>query len=464
MVTLKYRLGGTLDVDQSLSWGAKIQKKDSRKPNVLKFTVLQTTTPGLNDEVLYYDLDNVQIFGGYIQKITDNTGVQTIEVGDYSVELGQERFSDVYEGVSPEAIIENIITTYTGLTYVSTIVTGITISKIVFKDAWLIDAVTQILELFGGTYTVDLSKNFNMGLSAGTTCTRSLVYGQDQLDGGWNTDIALKSERVIVLGAVIDQRTTETLTGTGTYFHTAYTPENVEITGLTQTTENISGDYTVNIQDKSITFNASKTDPVVSYTYKSQVRVELGSGKTVMLEKKYIESKLEARKLAIEYKTRFEDGSQSAKWIKNSSEIGLYNVDDMIYVTDEKNNKTGLYKIQEVILELPKKLILDIGETDEDLFDWQKETIDRIKQLEDTNSNAEYITVYDFLNTTVNVNVNIDFVKFQTVTNNGTILFASETTLATDGDLISDTGADEDFALAYDDGAIPAGLTTDYLV
>lgn len=464
MATIKYRLGNILDGDQTLSWAAKIQKKDARKPNLLKFQILQSVVPQLNDEVKYYDLDNVQVFGGYIQNISDSTGVQNVAVGDYSIKLSQERFSAVYENMSPEAIIEDIITNHTELTYVSTVSTGITITKRVFKDEWIMDVLTKLLELFNGTYKVDLSKNFNMRLNAENTSTEDLIFNLDVLDGAWQTDITKKAEKVIVLGAVIDQRTTETLTGTAqTEFTTTFKPENVEINGFQQTTEDITGDFTVNIQDKKITFNSVQTDPVISYTYKSQVRVELGTGKTVILEKKYIESKTEARRLATEYHNRFVDGSQSSKWIKNSSDINQFNVGDLIYVEDEINDKTGNYEITKVTLELPKKLIIEIGEGESDLFDWQKETIERIKQLETTNSDAEFISLYDYISKTMNVNISVSFDKLQTVTDAGEILFASETTLATGSDLISDTGVDADFALAYDDDYLPVRFVTDYL-
>lgn len=463
MAVLKYRIGGTLDPDQILSWGAKITKKEIRKPNVLKFQVLQTNVPKLNDEVLYYDLANSQKFGGYIQKITDMDGVQNIDVSDYSIKLSQEKFTAIYEGVSPESIVESIINDYTDFTYVSSVSTGITISKMVFQDEWIIDGLNKLLELFNGSYNVDLSKNFNMGILGNTVSTRDILRGRDKLDGSWATDINKKAEKVIVLGSVIDQRTTEVLSGTGTEFTTAYTPENVEITGLQQTTEDIDGDYLVDVQNKKITFNTSKTDPAVSYTYKSQIRVEFGTGKTIILEKKYIESKLEARKLAIEYRNRFSDGVQSAKWIKPSDEIDLFNVGDSIYVGDDQNNKSGYYTITSVVLELPKTMKISVGETDDNLFDWQKETIERIKQLEKKNTNADYVTLYDYVTDTVNVNIKIEYTKLETITNSGEILWASETELATDGDLISDDGNDEDFALAYDDSAIPSNLKQDYL-
>lgn len=463
MATIKYRLGSTLDVDQTLSWGSKITKKDINKPNSLTFSIRQSSTPQLNDEVLYYDSSNTQVFGGYIQNISDSPGVQNIEVMDYSIKLSQEKFSAIYESMSPEAIIEDIIDNYTDLTYVSTVSTGITITKIVFQDEWIIDGINKMLEIFKGSYNVDLSKNFNMSIESTSYCTESIIYGIDYLDGGWSTDIQKKAEKVVVIGAVIDQRTTETLSGTGTVFYTSYKPENVEIAGFQQTTSDIDGDYEVDIQNKKITFESSQTDPEVNYTYKSQIRVELGTGKTVTLEKKYIETKSEARKLAIQYKNKFEDGSQSSKWIKSSSNIGNFNVGDMIPVTDERNNKTGFYKISKVTFELPKKMFLEIGEDEDDLFDWQKETIERVKQLEKNNSNSDFITLYDYLKENISIAIGMTVTELIGIENTGKILWASDTTLATNADLISDTGVDDDYALAYDDYYMPVQFLTDFL-
>jgi hypothetical protein len=464
MTTIKYRLGTVHDLDQTISWGAAIKKKDPRKPNVLKFSTLQSTTPQLNDEIKYYSLDNTQVFGGYLQKIIDNSGYQSVEVSDYSVQLSQIKVNEVYESMSPEAIIEDIIDNYTDLTFSSSIVTGITITKIVFKDEWGIDAINKMLELFNGGYSVSILKVFSMFVSSTNTCTKDIQLGRDVLEGGWETDIQAKAEKVVVLGAIIDQRTSETLTGTNTVFYTTYKPTNTQVSGLQRTTEDIDGDYTVDEENKKITFDASQTDPVVSYTYQSQIRIELGTGKTVTLEKKYIESKLEAIKLAMEYKNRFEDGSQSSKWLKIDSDIDSYNVGDRIYVGDSKNNKSGYYEIQSVTLELPKKMLIEVGEGEDDLFDWNKETMERVKQLEKNKTDSDFVTKFDYLKSGIAVTLTTTITKLQGVISDGRILWASDTTLANDGDLISDTGIDADYAIAYDDSAIPADLFIDYLV
>ncbi len=466
MTVYKYRLGSTVDIDQLISWGSRIEKKDPRQPNILKIGVLRNSSLALDDEIKYYDQSNAQVFGGYLQKISEDTGIQGLEIADYSIKMSQIKFSKVYAaGTTLEAMISDIIDTYTEMTYVGTLVTGITISKAwVFRDEWVMNAIVKILELFNGTYSVNLLKEFDIRVKASATSVESMTYGVDQLTESWQTDILPKAEKVIVLGAFIDQRTTETLAGAATtIFYTTFKPENLQISGFQQTTEDIAGDYVVDIENKKVTFNSNQTTPSVSYTYKSQVRVELGTGKTVSLEKKYITSKLEARKLAIAYKNRFEDGAQTAKWLKVSSDIDNFTVGDQIYVTDDANNKTGYYEIREVIFDMPNRITVSIGEDEDSLFDWNKEAVERIHQLEKSSTNSEYVTNYDYLIATVNVTVTAEITSLTGILDTGVVLFASETTLASDGDLISDTGIDADYALAYDDGSIPSSEYIDYL-
>jgi hypothetical protein len=464
MTLINLTIAKTPTVGHVRCWNAKISKQDPMKANIFTCVITSGTTIALGDEIKFYDSGNVYTFGGYVQKPVENTGYISLEVADYGIQLSQITANDSLENKTPEEVIEYLINTYTDLTYVNNLtVTNTAISKLLIKDSYLIDMITNMLSLFNGAFTVDKNKNFNLYQSSDVLNSNSIINGVDALIGGWKTDNNKRAEKVVVKGATIKQRTTETVTGTGTEFVTTYTPDDVEILGLTQTTENITGDYVVDLINNKIIFNTSKTDPVISYAYDSVIRVELGTGKTVTLEKKYIKSKSEAIKLAREYKTRFEDGAQSSKWIKSDININNYNVGESISVTDTINNRTGIYTIKNISIEYPKKLTIEVGETEDDLFDWQKEAIDRIKQLEQKNENTKFITKYDYLQNKVKVSISIEITKLESYVDDGTLLWASETTLSSDADLISDDGLDADFALAYDDSAVPSSLYIDYL-
>lgn len=443
---------------------AKIMEKDARNPNRFSVIIEKGNNILIGDEINFFNLENDYTFGGIVQRPIDSTGIQTLDVSDYGIALSQTSVSEVFENINYSDIIEFLIDTYTDFTFVNNLsFNPPTTTKLIRRDAWLIDIINELLPAFNGGFTVDKNKVFTLFQLNDSVNPNSLVNGIDSLNKPWETDNNLRAERVIVKGAVIDQRTQETLIGTGTEFFTARVPDNVEIIGFTQTTENIIGDYLVDKTNKKITFDNSQTNPVINYTYQSQIRVELGEGKTVRLEKKYIESKSEARSLAREYQSRFIDGAQSSRWLKATSDIEAYNVGDGISVTDNINGFSGLYTIIELALEYPDKLLITVGEEEADMFDWQKEAIDRIKQLEQKENNSDFITIDEYIISGLKIKITKEFTELKSIINDGTILWASETPLATDADLISDVGPDIDFALAYDDVAIPSNLIIDYL-
>ena len=437
MALWEFRNGSTVG-DKIVSYSAKIIKNELRKPNILKFGT-KNGAYALGDEVKYYDKDDNFIFGGEIQNVGDGIGITGLEVADYSIKASQTKVNEVYTDETISALVTDLITTYTDWTITTIDIPIVTLPRFVFRDEWLSDALNKVLELVNGTYEIDKNKNIKFFVKSGAISTGVIDDSRDVLDRNtWSIDNDKRAEKVIVRGAIIDQRTTETLSGTGTEFFTTRTPENVQISGLVQTTSTINGDYVVDKENKKITFNTSKTDPEVSYTYKSQIRVEAGEGKVVELEKKYLETRSEARRLAREYLARFEDGAISSKWIKQSSELDKFNVGELIQVNNPIKNRTGTYEINKVEYELPNKMIIHVGDAEDDLFDQEKETIERIKQLEKVNQNQDFITRDIFLTQSLTVNVTAEITKLQGIINDGLILWSSETELATGGDIIYD--------------------------
>jgi len=409
MTTYKFKYGGTPDVTKNKIFSdARIEKYDNSKSNICKFSCATVLGMVIGDEAEIYNSDDTLKFKGVIQKIVDQVGtIQFVEVNGYSIALTQTKLNEVYRATTVEAIIEDIIDNNTDFTFSSSITTGITISKIVFKDDTLIDAINKLCGLFNGIWNVSNSEVFSLAIKNDTFSSKTLNFDNDLLvDGKWDTDNLPRAEKVVVLGKNINQRVTETLSGTGTVFNTTRIPEDIEIDGLTQTTASITGDYTVDKENKEITFNSSQTDPEVNYSYQSRIRVELGSGKTVVLDKPYIETVTEGIDLATSYFNRFSDGLQKSKWIKVDSDISAYTVGNKIPVTDTKNNRTGDYLINKVVFKFPKTIEIEIGESEDDLFNWQKETLLRVKELEKKDINDDFITNFELIEDNINIQAN----------------------------------------------------------
>jgi hypothetical protein len=371
----------------------------------------------LNDDVEFYNQTTTLKFKGKISKVSEINTIFTIEVKDLGNELTNERFSQVYRGLSPEAIIEDIITTQTNLTFSSTVSTGTTITKQVFKDGLLIDSINKLMELFNGAFSISKTGVFSLVKKQGNTNPNSInTNNNDILQGKWVTDANKKFTKIIVDGANIDQQTVDTSnTGSFSIITLNQSPKDLKITNsagtvLKQTTSNIVGDYEVDIQAKTVSFSPNQTDPVADYTYESQVKVEIGSGATLHLKKSYIETTNEALDLALSALTLFQDGIQTSKWLKSGSlDFEDYTVGDNVSVSDGLNNISDDYQVSEIVYEYPDRLYLSIGEDEDSLFNWQKETQQRIQELEQKDQNSEFITVFDFIRNKVQVQVSAKF-------------------------------------------------------
>ena len=167
------------------------------------------------------------------------------------------------------------------------------------------------------------------------------------------------------------------------------------------------------------------------------------------------------------YISIFGDGIQNSKWLNTNIfdlDVTEFNVGDLIQVFNKLNtSRNGKYEIMKVVREYPKKTEISVGEDVLSLFDWQKESKDRQKQLEQKDQNDDFTQIDSFQTGNLKVNLSGQLTKLLVVINTGEVLWASDTTLASDADLISDTGPDIDFALAYDDDGLPAGTFIDLL-
>ena len=446
--------------------------KQINKCSFVKFQAGYDGSITLDSTAEYLDSDGNTLIEGRMKVVKElvkdpnsDNRIYEIAIYDYGHNLIDENLNDVYRSVTVEDLIEDIVELYS-LTFVNDLATasGITITKKVYKDIKPIDAVNELCKTIGAAWYVD-NLNFHL-FRRGEGVSSINLDSEWNNQKGWKDDTSKKATKVIVKGATILQRTTETVTGTGTEFTLARSPEDVQITGFEQTTESIDGDYEVDKQNKKVTFDATQTDPVINYSYYSQIRVEVGTGDVVKtLVKTYVESNIEARSLGRKYLAVYSDGVQSS--VFNNVDVFGLDIRELIcgekinVVDSSDSNRDGEYVISKIIRKFPQKTEVTIGEDVEDIFDWQSESKDRIKQLEAKDSNDDYIQIDSFSTGTLTPKITGVITKLFVVINDGKILWASDTTLATDADLISDTGLDVDYALAYDDDGLPVGSYID---
>lgn len=475
MVDFKFQerasISGALDISQSVF----IKKRNACKS--VKFKIGYDGIIAIGQTAEYYDSNDNLLIDGLIKEakelskdINSDNRIYELTIYDYGYNLIDGNLNEVFRATSPEEIIEDIALA-NSLTFNDLLpsASGISITKKVYKDLDPIEGINDMCNVLAANWRVD-----------GTVLTlfrRGDFTSSDIIDGnqrwslspdGWIDDSDKQAKTVIVKGGVILQRTEETVTGTGTVFTLSRTPEDMEIAGLTQTTESIDGDYTVDKEDKEVTFNVSKTDPTFFYSYFSQIRAQVGSGSPIkIIERKYIEDFSEARELGRKYISIFSDGIQTAKWINRdifNLDITDFEVGDLINVYNRLNtSRDGKYEITGVMRKYPQKTEITVGEDILSLFDWQGESKERIKQLEQKDQNDDFIQFDSFQTGKIKVKISADLTKLLVVINNGEVLWASDTTLSNDADLINDDGPDSSVAIAYDDSALPSGSYIDLL-
>jgi len=460
---------GNINVSES-----EYRDKENKSRSV-EFTCSYNGDIALDTEAEYKDKEGNILIDGKIKK-SKQTGkdpntddrLYEIEIFDNGYVLIDGNLNKIFRDQTPEQIIETIVTNR-GLTFSNEIGTSIyAIGKKTYRDKQPIKAVNDLCDTLGASWTVrgttfylykrqekkeDFDINENTKWQLGTD--------------GWVKDTDQQAKTIIIKGAEILQRTTENLSGTGTEFVLSRNPEDVEIEGLTQTTEHIDGDYEVDKQQKTITFENSQTDPVIKYSYYSQLRVQVGTNDPIkVLNKKYIENKTEARNLGRRYLEIYEDGIMNAEWETSDFFINVKNVrpGNKIQVINKINTeKNGEYLIKNIKRDYPEGITLEVGEAVTDLFDWQKETKDRIEQLEEKEQNQDYVSRDVFLKGKASINIQASLSYIFGVFDNGEVLFASDTALSSGGDMIYDDGSEpSEYPIAYDDNAIQVSSYIDY--
>jgi len=455
------------------------QSSLTKKPNAsksVKFKIGYEGIINIDSTAEYYDSNDVLFLDGKIKgakelskDVNSENRIYEITIYDYGYNLIDGNLNDVFRSISPEDLIESVVLE-NGLTFNNLVpASGIVITKKVYKDLDPIEAVNDMCNLLGANWRVEGTQLTLF--RRGDFTSVGVIDGNQNWNlnkDGWIDDTSKQAKKVIVKGAAILQRTPEQIIDTNTVFTLSRTPEDMEVDGLVQTTESIDGDYTVDKEAKQVTFDIAQTDPIFLYSYNSQIRVEVGDGSPIkVLEKKYIEEIVEARKLGRKYIEIFGDGIQSSTW-RNvemfTLDITDYNVGDLILVKNKLNiSRDGKYEMTKIVRKYPIKTEITVGEETLSIFDWQGENKERLKQLEQQDQNDDFTQIDKFTIGKIKVNISSEVTKLLAVTNTGEILWASNTSLPNDADLISDTGPDIDFALAYDDDGLPMGSFVDYL-
>jgi len=227
--------------------------KKENEASYIKLKCKYTGTLSNNTSAEYIDSNDNTILTGKIKKLKElandpNTDDKIYELTlfDLGYNLKEGNVNQIWEaGETPEGIIQDIVEE-NNLTFNNEFgSSGVSIEnrkKYLDKDP--IECINELCNTIGAVWRVENSTFYLYKLGENTS-TIEIDANNNWNTDGWEDDTSKQVNQLIVKGAEIMQRTTESLTGTGTTFYTSRTPHDVQIEGLTQTTENIDGDYEV---------------------------------------------------------------------------------------------------------------------------------------------------------------------------------------------------------------------------
>jgi hypothetical protein len=321
-------------------------------------------------------------------------GVWVIEALTNGFELMNIRIEQVYTNETPEDIVADVISRTTNLTYASTSTSGRTITKYVAK-AYAIDVIKDMIDVLDWQLTIDENDNVFFDPKEFVDNSVTLTNGTDIQITEWISDKRSMFNQVKVIGGFENKLTTgELQSGTGTVFTLDNKPVG-SIRAVVSGSEVDPTTYTVDGEERTVTFDATKTDPSFDYTYNIPVVVvgqndsSINTYDTIFKEvpapwlNRIPDARLYAQELLDIFSTPLVSAKGFEAGLNFNREIG-----EVITVVDDLRSITERLVVVKIVLDaVAQKTILTFGSREYLLYDWEREVESRIKKIERRETN-----------------------------------------------------------------------------
>ena len=361
--------------------------------------------------------------GDIVAKSINETASYILE--SYGGRLNRaDHFSQIYNDMSPEAIMENIIDNQvTTLTYSSTATSGITLSEFVVKDETPAEAAMKLVELLNWQLRTDNDKKFYFEPYGKTINSDVITINKNSyVEGFWNYVPGTIINSLTLKGGAATFNTNQTFTATALqtdFVVTNKIKDSVKVTddgveklgGVEGSTD--SQDYTVSSDNKTIVF---ETGIIVGHTvivyYNYEVPIKIVNKNTDSItnngihSRKITESNLltmsDARKRAKQILTNFGELARTANVVVRFG--SSYTTGETVQVIDSFNSIDRQLVINRMSLNYPSgKKTLEVGTPSISQYDWQKNLDKRLRELEQKRDNSDRIQQYRSFKESVNV-------------------------------------------------------------
>jgi hypothetical protein len=371
-----------------------------------------TANPFFNREIKL-EVDGVEVFGGTVEKRVSATPLFKTTSWSYGAQFLNRYVNEVYLNKSPEFIVQNVIETYTDLTYTSAVVTGLTIERIVFRDKTVAEVIETISQAIGYYFYSDKDKNAYFEAIASQASGEIITVATDSLAlPEWEYNANNVVTKVIVEGEKQSFFTTETFAASGdTSLTLAHQPVG-SITVVDDGTELLPtvdssavGTYSVDAENKLINFDSPVSGTVViNYTRAIPIKVTLlaevfdDDGNQIIRERKIINKSIKTYADARTYGRGFLDkysSPQKTAEILLKQFVPALQANQTVRVIDANEGIDEIFLIADVEYNYETGITtVTVGATPDLLFDWQKEVMVRLRELAQENTSEDLIQEY----------------------------------------------------------------------
>ncbi len=347
-----------------------------------------------------------------IEKTKDALWTLSLMTNGY--ELNNLLIQTVWENKSPEYIVQDIIDNYTNtLTFASSESSGITLTKYI-GNAYALDIIKDMMDLLLWELVIDVNDNVYFQPKGEVDNGVTLTNGTDCITSNWKEDNNSMVNHIKVIGGFESFALQETISGTGTEFTLSKKPQgSLRVTvGGTE----ISPDYyTVDAENKTVTFTSSRTDPLFDYSYSRPVIVENQDDASINLYGEiyktipapWLDSFSEARIYAQKILDSYSSPLLSVDVVYPDINTNIV-VGEKVNVVDDIRNENEQMVVNSITWDASQGTTTYKCGSDVFVFyEWQREVQERIKKIERRFTNEDDIIFTRLFREKFNVDLEI---------------------------------------------------------
>lgn len=349
---------------------------------------------------------NPLVYGGYARNTEDDIGFYVINVDSFAKIIANTEIDTLlFTNTTTKAIIQNLIETYTTMTFSDTTTSSVTMERFV-ADGKIVDVVQYLCKMSGYVFSTDGHQTFfleNMIVEDPALTYLTLTHGDGVIvtNDGYDDTELVNDLSIIGYNYTYQSQAEFDLDATLIYTNIDHPFINfkviwVENYGLPSETETelvLDTDYTYNLDARTITF----TDPAkegehfkIPYTYESPIYIKSEREDSISTYRRksrkltipWLRTEADAVKFAQAYLDAFDSVSNRVKIISPSLDMRVTE-NLIINVVSTVLNINATYIVKSVIYDYPKNQTTVIaGEYDINVLEIQRLMHEKIHFLE----------------------------------------------------------------------------------